>query len=392
MYNENVQLSANRYALLHTFSQGVKMPHRIGLLVNPIAGMGGSVGLKGTDGGLYQRALELGADPVTPARTRAALTHLNLDAEVHWLAAPGEMGADYAEVLASSYEVVGKAAEPTTDADTRRIAQRMVDAGAELLVFVGGDGTARDIYDAIDGRVPVVGVPAGVKVFSSVFAVNPEAAAEMVAAFLRGADVTEQEVLDIDEDAYRDDRLDAHLYGVLRVPDAERLSQRGKRPSARSASVAEQKQEIAAGMVDEMVPGTLYLLGPGTTVRAVADALGVEKTLLGVDAVVDGERVGVDLNERALLALLDDYPERRIIVTPIGGNGFVFGRGNKQLTPAVLRRVGSEHVIIVATPEKLADVDVLRVDTGDAELDALLSGYREVVVGYRRARMIKVVT
>jgi predicted polyphosphate/ATP-dependent NAD kinase len=156
--------------------------------------------------------------------------------------------------------------------------------------------------------------------------------------------------------------------------------------------VAEQKQEIAAGMVDEMVPGTLYLLGPGTTVRAVADALGVEKTLLGVDAVVDGERVGVDLNERALLALLDDYPERRIIVTPIGGNGFVFGRGNKQLTPAVLRRVGSEHVIIVATPEKLADVDVLRVDTGDAELDALLSGYREVVVGYRRARMIKVVT
>jgi len=367
------------------------MPRRLGLLVNPIAGIGGSVGLKGTDGELYKRALALGADPVTPGRTRETLARLNVNADVCWLIAPGPMGADYADVLAASYQVVGKIVPPTTAEDTRRLARQMVEAGAELLVFVGGDGTARDVYDAIDGAVPVVGVPAGVKVFSAVFAVNPVAAAEMVEAFLQGAPVTEQEVLDIDEDAYREDRLEARLYGVLRVPDAERLSQRGKRPSARSASVAEQKREIAAGFVDEMQPGTLYLLGPGTTVRAIADELGVEKTLLGVDAVVDGERVGVDLNECAILNLLDDYTACKIVVTPIGGNGFVLGRGNKQFTPEVLRRVGPAHVIIVATPEKLADLDVLRVDTGDAALDEALSGYREVLVGYRRARMVRVV-
>ena len=367
------------------------MLRRLGLLVNPIAGMGGSVGLKGTDGELYKRALELGADPVTPGRTRDTLARLSIDADVRWLVAPGVMGADYADALDAGHEVVGEIETPTRDEDTRRIARQIVETGAELLVFVGGDGTARDITDAIDGDVPVVGVPSGVKVYSSVFAVNPEAAAEMVSAFLHGAPVTEQDVLDIDEDAYRDDRLDAQLYGALLVPDAERLSQRGKRPSARSASVAEQKQEIAAGFVDEMEPGTLYLLGPGTTVRALAGELGVEKTLLGIDAVVDGERVGTDLNERAILDLLDDYEARKIVVTPIGGNGFVLGRGNKQFTPEVLRRVGSAHVMIVATPEKLADLDVLRVDTGDAAVDEVLSGYREVIVGYRRARMVKVV-
>ncbi len=367
------------------------MPRQLGLLVNPIAGMGGSVGLKGTDGDLYERALELGADPVTPGRTRDTLARLSIDADVRWLIAPGPMGADYAESLDAPHEVVGEVETPTQDEDTRRIAKQMVQAGAELLAFVGGDGTARDIYDAIDGDVPVVGVPAGVKVFSSVFAVNPEAAAEMVTAFLHGAPVTEQEVLDIDEDAYRDDRLDAQLYGALLVPDAERLSQRGKRPSARSASVVEQKREIAAGFVDEMQPGMLYLLGPGTTVRAIADELGIEKTLLGVDAVVDGERVGTDLNECAILDLLDDYAACRIVVTPIGGNGFVLGRGNKQFTPEVLRRVGAAHVMVIATPEKLADLDVLRVDTGDPAVDAALSGYREVLVGYRRARMVRVV-
>ena len=366
------------------------MSRRLGLLVNPIAGMGGSVGLKGTDGDLYKRALELGADPVTPGRTRDTLARLTIDADVRWLVAPGVMGADYAEALDAAYEVVGEIETPTEDEDTRRIARLMVEAGAELLVFVGGDGTARDVYDAIAGDVPVVGVPSGVKVFSSVFAVNPEAAAEMVTVFLRGAPVTEQEVLDIDEDAYRQDELDAQLYGYLKVPDAERLSQRGKRPSARSASVAEQKREIAAGFVDDMQPGTLYLLGPGTTVRAVAEELGVEKTLLGIDAVVDGERVGSDLNERAILDLLDNYPERKIVVTPIGGNGFVLGRGNKQLTPQMLRRVGSQHLIVIATPDKLAHLDVLRVDTEDRALDETLSGYREVIVGYRRARMVKV--
>ena len=363
---------------------------QIGLLVNPVAGMGGSVGLKGTDGEMYQQALSLGAEPVTPKRTKVLLRYIKHKDTIAFLVAPGKMGEQHIADFDVSSTVIGEIGETTAPEDTKRIARKMVTQGAELLIFVGGDGTARDIYDAIGADVPVVGVPSGVKVFSAAFALSARAAAEMVNAFVAGAGVTEEEVLDIDEEAFRDNRLASRLYGYLLVPEVRRFLQPGKTASNVSPSSAVSKQEIAAYVVEELAPDTLYLLGPGTTLRAITDELGLSKTLLGVDAVHAGELVGEDINERDILHLLERYERRKIIVTPIGGNGFIFGRGSKQFTPTVIREVGWKNVIVVSTRRKLRDLDCLRVDTGDIVLDEEISGYIEVTVGYRVGKMVKV--
>jgi predicted polyphosphate/ATP-dependent NAD kinase len=366
------------------------MRKAIGLIVNPVAGMGGSVGLKGTDGGMYKKALELGAEPVTPKRTSDLLAHIERKDAITLLVAPGKMGERYIEGFDGSFRVIGEIGEETSAEDTKRIANEMADRGVELLIFVGGDGTARDIYDAIGSRVPVVGVPAGVKVFSSVFALSARAAAEMVDAFLEGTDVTEEEVLDIDEEAFREDRLASRLYGYLLVPEVQRFLQPGKVASSVSESSKESKRDIAAFVVEEMDPKRLYLLGPGTTLRAITDEMGLPKTLLGVDAVCAGELVGKDLNERGILSLFERYEQRAIVVTPIGGNGFIFGRGSKQFTPKVIRQVGKKNVLVVATRDKVSKLDCLRVDTGDPEVDGMLSGYITVTVGYKEGMMVEV--
>lgn len=367
------------------------MTKTVGLVVNPVAGMGGSVGLKGTDGReLYQKALELGAEPVTPQKTKELLEHIAHKDRLAFLAAPAHMGAHFLEAFDLPVRVVGDINEQTTPADTKQILSEMVEQGADLLIIVGGDGTARDVVDAVDSDVPVVAVPAGVKMFSAAFATNPRTAAQLVDAFVEGAEDTEEEVLDIDEEAYRNNKLSSRLYGYLRVPRVPRYLQPGKVGSSTGPDPEFAKEEIATYLTEKMDPERLYLLGPGTTVRAVADALGVEKTLLGIDAVYEGELVGTDLNESGILDLFEAYPDRSIIVTPLGGNGFIFGRGNKQFTPEVIRKVGRENIQVIGTEDKLRDLDCLRVDTGEYELDQELSGYLKVIVDYMRMKVIKV--
>jgi len=362
----------------------------LGLIVNPVAGMGGSVGLKGTDGEMHRKALALGAEPVTPERTRDLLAHIQHKDDLSLLVAPGEMGEQHVEGFAAPFEVVGDTGQETSAVDTKRIACQMADQGIELLIFVGGDGTARDVCDAIDSRVPVVAVPAGVKVFSAAFAVSARAAAEMVDAFLGGSTVTEEEVLDIDEEAFREDRLASRLYGYLLVPEVRQFLQPGKAASNVGRTAAQSKQEIANYIARDMDPQTLYLLGPGTTLRAIAEELELSKTLLGVDAVCAGDLVGKDLNERGILDLLQRCGKSKIVVTPIGGNGFILGRGSKQLTPEVIRRVGVHNIVVVGTRDKMNQLECLRVDTGDLELDEMLRGYLKVTVGYGEAMLMEV--
>jgi predicted polyphosphate/ATP-dependent NAD kinase len=369
--------------------RGIMKP-TIGLIVNPVAGMGGSVGLKGTDGEMYKKALELGAEAVTPKRTKDLLARIQHRDDMILLAAPGKMGEQYVKALGALFTVVGQIGEETSAQDTKRIAAEMVDRGVELLIFVGGDGTARDVYDTIGSKVPVVGVPAGVKVFSSVFALSARAAADMVDAFVEGTDLTEEEVLDIDEEAFREDRLASRLYGYLVVPQVRKLLQPGKAASNVSKSSEKDKEEIAVYVVEEMDPEILYLLGPGTTLRAISDEIGLPKTLLGVDAVRAGELVGRDLNESDILRLFKRYDERKIIVTPIGGNGFIFGRGSKQFTPQVIRQVGRQNIIVVGTKDKVSSLECLRVDTGDLKVDEMLCGYIKVITGCREAMMMEV--
>jgi len=368
----------------------IDMKRKIGLIVNPVAGMGGSVGLKGTDGEIYKKALALGAKPVTPERTQDVLSHIRHNESITLFVAPGKMGERYIRRNDMPYRVIGTVARETSKEDTKRISAKMLNNGIELLVFVGGDGTARDIYDSINSKIPVVAVPGGVKVFSSVFAVSARAAAEMIETFVESTDVIEEEVLDIDEDAFREGNLASRLYGYLLVPNVKKLLQGAKEASVISGSSVEWKKELATYTVEEMDKRVLYLLGPGTTLKAIADELGAPKTLLGIDAIFEGKSVGADLNEKGILELFDKYEKRKIILTPIGGNGFILGRGSKQFTPEVIKQVDRENIMVVATRDKINRLDCLRVDTGDSDLDRLLSGYMEVTVGYKEKMMVKV--
>jgi len=357
-------------------SQGVK----VGLVVNPIAGMGGRVGLKGTDGEAARRALELGAKPTSPGRAVEMLKYLKRYAPpIRLFAYPEEMGE--AEALEAGFKptVVGELrARPTTAEDTMRAVEEFTSIPVDLIVFVGGDGTARDVMDANKAGIPILGVPAGVKMYSAVFAVSPEAAARIVARFAyTGLPVRMAEVMDVDEEAFRANRLSARLYGYLPTLYESRLVQGVKR-----VTVVDEERlqliELAERLKPMFKPGVAYVLGPGSTVKALAEALGVDKTLLGVDVVVDGRVVELDADEARILRALEGR-EGRVVVTPIGGQGFILGRGNQQISPKVIRKVGARNIIVVATSTKLRGLDALRVDTGDAELDAQLKGRIKVL-------------
>ena len=368
------------------------MPGLVGFLVNPIAGIGGRLGFKGSDGAYGITALLRGAEPVAPGRARAFLEALR--ARPRFLAPRGVMG--WRLVVETGHEgeplaCVSERIWPTTAADTRRCAKAMAEAGVDLIVFVGGDGTARDVYTATGGRVPLLGVPSGVKVYSSVFAEDPVAAARVLEDLLRGhASLGEGEIVDVDEDYFRRGELRLRLYGVARTPVHPDMVGASKQPSPRDEEDA--VGEIADYIVEEVMERcTLYILGPGGTVAAVARRLGVEKTLLGVDAVHNGKLVGRDLDEEGILSLLDRYRRAAIILSPIGGQGYILGRGNQQISPRVVRRVGLENIIIVASPSKLSRIPRLRVDTGDPRLDEELRGrHVKVLTGWARYRVARI--
>ena len=364
------------------------MKKKLGVIVNPIAGMGGRVGLKGTDGpGIVERARSLGAVPAAPDRAVDALRRVAsaLNGEIEVVAAPGRMGADEAVAAGLTPAEVGHATEDATTArDTERSARLMAEVGVDLILFAGGDGTARDIYKAIGDTVPVVGVPAGVKMHSGVYTINPRAAGDLAVRYLKdeGTPVREAEVMDIDEEAFREDALSARLFGYLRVPYEEGLVQGSK--DGRSPNEEASLQEVAEEFADRMEDELLYVVGPGTTTRALARRLGLEKTLLGVDIIRKGELVRADVTEKEILEAIAGNGAG-IVVTPIGGQGHIFGRGNQQISPEVISKVGRERIVLVATPEKIASFQgaPLLVDTGDEAVDRMLSGYFRVITGYR---------
>jgi predicted polyphosphate/ATP-dependent NAD kinase len=355
--------------------------------------MGGAVGLKGTDGDAYIEALKLGAEPITPVKARGFLSSIKYGDDIFIVSAPGVMGETLVEKFKIKYQVVGSLDKvgTTSAEDTKRIVGEMINKNIDILVFVGGDGTSRDIYDVIGSDKPVLGVPSGVKMFGSVFAVNAKAAARVVDAFVEGnVEIVEKEVLDINEEAFRKSRLDVKLYGYMKVPTVSDLVQAGKEPSRPRESQMENQRAIAKRIVEDMEEEGLYLLGPGTTTRTIADELNVNKTLLGVDAIYDGKLVGEDINETGILNLIKKYDKARIIVSPIGGQGFIFGRGNQEFSPDVIKHIGKENIIVVATRDKVNKLNCLRIDTGKSEVDEMLRGYIKVMIGYREWRLIKV--
>ena len=371
---------------------------KLGFIINPMAGIGGTVALKGSDGkAIVDQALQKGAEPLAEER---ALTALNVLAGLSMdtvLTVAGAMGASVLDSAGIDNEIVFEPASAVTSAsDTCEAVKRLCSRGIDLLVFAGGDGTARDVLDAIkasdmDEQLPAVGIPAGCKIHSAVYAVSPTQAGELLVSFVKGQPliVKKAEVMDLDEAAYREGRLKASCYGYLLVPVDDSRMQAVKQGGVNSEELA--VQDIAADIVENMEDDTLYFIGAGTTTAAVMDELALPNTLLGVDVVFNHELLASDVDEASLMSCLDDRPAK-IIVTAIGGQGHVFGRGNQQFSPKVIEKVGSDHIIIVATNEKLHSLQgrPLLVDTGDVQLDARLRGVKQIVTGFDQRTLYKV--
>lgn len=368
---------------------------RLGLIINPVAGIGGRVGLKGSDGlAVQQQALARGAQPWSEGRARLALEAL-IESGVRFklLVGQGKMGETLARELGLKPQVVTIEGGLTTTAeDTIAAAREMKVLGVDLLLFAGGDGTARDIHQVVGQTLPVLGIPAGVKIHSAAFAVTPWAAGEIAASYLKSADplTSEAEVADLDEERYRAGVVSSQLYGYLNVPYLPNRRQNRKAPTP--ASEAVRVQAIAEDVSERLIAGWLTVLGPGTTSRAVAERMGWQKTLLGVD-VYDNSKGSLllDADEAGLLEVLQDK-QTLLVLSPTGGQGFLLGRGNQQLSPRVLRLIGKDNLLILSPVEKLIALggQPLRLDTGDAATDRWLAGYKRVIVGYHQTVIYKV--
>ncbi len=370
---------------------------RLGLIVNPIAGMGGKVGLKGTDN-ILKEAIARGAEPISPKRATEFLKKLKQNKDgtrIEILTCPGIMGETEARDASFSAELLPmKIAEKTTAEDTKTAVSLLITANVDLIVFAGGDGTAQDILDALQGcdTTPVLGIPSGVKMYSGIFAVNPADAVDVVLAFAhKQAEVTEFEIMDADEKAVRSDNFVVKLHGLLKGPFLPAHIQGSKQVSPETVDEKDNQTAIARFIIEEIPRKATWILGPGTTVQRIAEVLGAEKTVLGVDIYKNGKTIR-DADEKRILKEIKDWQTTWIILSPIGHQGIILGRGNQQISPEIIRHVGKERIIVAATKSKLQGIEgnVLRIDTGDSETDKMLKGYIKVVTDYREWRLMPV--
>lgn len=372
--------------------------YRCGLIVNPIAGMGGSVGLKGTDGpAVLAQARSRGARSMSQQRAIRALERLKrICPDTLILTGSGALGEDAARQAGFPVRLLtvapSRPADTTNADDTKQLASALEAENVPLIMIAGGDGTVRDVFGILDDRIPILGIPTGVKMHSALFATSPELAGDVSAHYLSAnpkAVLRQSEIMDVDEAATRRDKVVTHLFGYGRSPFERALVQGPKC----SAMAGDEDELIASAheIIEDMTADTIYLLGPGSTTRIIGRLLGVESTLLGVDAVCDRKIIGRDLSEHQVLELIADRPAR-IIVGVIGGQGCLFGRGNQQFSSDVIRQVGRDNIIVLAGMEKLTMLSPQRlfVDTGDATLDRGLAGYMHVHTGPGRRAIIRV--
>lgn len=361
------------------------MAFKLGLIVNPVAGLGGTVALKGSDGAhTAAKAIELGAEPKANSRTKAALeVLLPYKERLTIYTVNGDMGEQTAKALGFNVEVVYNTAAITTPDDTEQAAKILKNSGVDLVLFAGGDGTARNICHAIEDTIPVLGIPAGCKIHSGVYAITPKAAGRVVEMLVKGELVTlaDADVMDIDEDAFRQGTVKAKRYGEMQTPSEVRYMQAVKNGGKETDELV--LADIAAHVVSQMDEDTFYIMGSGSTVEAIMEEMGLENTLLGVDLIKNQTLVAQDLTAKQLLELTHDQ-STKLVITLIGGQGHIFGRGNQQLSPVLIRAIGKENIIVVATKTKLQALNSrpLICDTGDGELDDELTGYIKVTTGF----------
>ncbi|MBN17166.1 MAG: ATP-NAD kinase [Euryarchaeota archaeon] len=369
------------------------MARRIGMIVNPDAGLGGRLGFKGSDG-RADEARAAGAEDRSGPRMMLALQrcHDRLE-DVEILTCSGNMGSNWCPI---DHTVIFETPKRTSAQTTQEAVKSLCDSDIELLLYAGGDGTTRDIVEALsDPDLPIIGVPGGVKMHSGCFAASPNAAAEVLIAWLEGdLLLARTEVMDLDEEVYRQGRWSVRMYGEAMMPASPRWMQ-----GAKMRVQATEEDEVLEALGDHIREvfvedsERLVIWGSGGTLRTIGEGIGFAPTLLGIDATIGGKQIGTDLNEESLLKLISNHKgECTLLVSPMGGQGFLLGRGNLQLSPDVLRAIGIEAVMGVVTPAKMLTVNQLRIDTGDTNLDAEFQTkkYLKVLQGYRTTRLLRV--
>lgn len=391
------------------------MERRIGVIVNPDAGLGGRLAMKGSDG-MAEIARAKGAEDRAGPRMKEALEHLNSIIElspiswnqVNWFLPKGRMGDSW---VPEKMKNLGKwnniclTPESTSANDTIQVVHSLIEEKVELILYAGGDGTTRDIIGALEdidsASTPILGVPAGVKMHSGSFGASPRSAAEALAAWYSGdLLIAQTEVMDLDETLYREGEWVVKMYAEAMSPGSPRWMQ-GSKQRIERISENEIIEALAdhLGEVIEDNPETLVIWGSGGTLRTIGESIGFSITVLGIDITIGSKKIGTDLDEKQLIESIEKHKEKfkenaRILtlLSPMGGQGFLIGRGNLQLSPTVIRSIGIDNILAIVTPAKLATLNSLRIDTGDPDLDLEFQEkkYMKALQGYRTTRLIRI--
>lgn len=369
------------------------------MIINPIAGVGGKAGLKGSDGeAIQKKALEKGGVLEAGYKTKIALEELlSIKNKIEFITPHGAMGEDVLRELGFKYELIGDNKKITSAVDTEAAAEELKEKNVEVLVFAGGDGTARNIFNAVGLSLPCIGIPAGVKIHSAVYANNPKSAGIAIRMFLdnpQAAQMLDREVMDIDETLFRQNIVEAKLYGYLLVPYLKNLIQNPKASSRYGTHDVEDIAEEVLNLMGHKDKNCCFIFGTGGMTFKILEHIGLKGSLLGVDVVKNRKLVLSDGSEQELYDFVKDEQEVVLIVTAIGGQGHIFGRGNQQLSPRIIRLIKKDDLWIVASADKIFALDgnTLRVDTSDPELDQELAGYRKVITGWHERIVCKVLS
>lgn len=351
---------------------------KIGFIVNPIAGMGGKVGLKGTNG-MLKEAIKRGAEPVAPSKAKEFLKSFKkagINAEIYTVS--GKMGEEECNEVGLKANVIYNAKTRTTAIDTKNACKKFLKI-VDIIIFVGGDGTARDIYSIVGKKLPILGIPAGVKMYSGIFAFTPIEAVDVIKNF---DGFEEREIVDIDEEAFRKGEFKLSIFGYAITPYHKKVQQ------SKDIISNEGKEEIAEWIIENMEKDVIYVIGGGSTTWEIKKAIGIDGSFLGIDVIKNGKILCKDANEKCILENLKE--RAKIIVSPLGGHGFIFGRGNQPISSKVIKKVGIDNIIVVATKDKISKLDSIKVDTGDELLNKRLRGYMKVITGYKEIKIMKV--
>jgi predicted polyphosphate/ATP-dependent NAD kinase len=394
---------------------------RIGIVVNPDAGLGGRLGFKGSDGRAAEARSAGAVDRAGPRmhQTLEALKTLlssslnRSNLELECLGWKGRMGDTWIPTPSEKmfFTHIGETPAETSVTETSQLVTALIEAGAEAILYAGGDGTTRDIANTLASiskeaqEIPLIGVPGGVKMHSGCFATTPKAAAEVTLAFLLGdlrCAITE--VMDLDEEIYQEGVWKVRMYGEAWTPSSPRFMQGAKEQVERTSE--SDTIEGLARHVESLLSSDENLMiiwGSGGTIQRMGEFCGEELTLLGIDIlgpVKNGKRkLFRDLNEQQLLEIIAQHVDgngeprpRLLLLSPMGGQGFLIGRGNLQLSPEVLVMIGIDNLLGVATPAKLIGLSAVRIDTGDTELDQVFQTKRfiKILQGFRTTRLIRI--